>query len=78
MLWDLFSGSAPYREVFLRTLHPVYIKDLVWNLVAGNARRADKAKDAVGGDEEGRLVAILELRVDRRLWPMRVLPTDGS
>ncbi len=39
VLWDLFSGSARYREVFLRTLHPAYIKDLVWNLVAGNLRR---------------------------------------
>lgn len=36
VLWDLFSGSAPYREVFLRTLHPAYIASLVWNLVAGN------------------------------------------
>ncbi len=36
VLWDLFSGSAPYREVFLRTLHPAYIASLMWNLVAGN------------------------------------------
>ena len=36
VLWDLFSGSAPYREVFLRTLHPAYIASLLWNLVAGN------------------------------------------
>jgi flavin-dependent dehydrogenase len=36
ILWDLFTGSAPYREVFLNTLHPVYIGALLWNLVAGN------------------------------------------
>jgi len=36
VLWDLFSGSASYTNVFLRTLHPVYIGSLVWNLVAGN------------------------------------------
>jgi flavin-dependent dehydrogenase len=36
VLWDLFSGSAPYTDVFLRTLHPAYIGGLVWNLVAGN------------------------------------------
>jgi hypothetical protein len=36
ILWDLFTGSAPYREVFLHTLHPVYIGALLWNLVAGN------------------------------------------
>jgi flavin-dependent dehydrogenase len=36
VLWDLFSGSAPYTNVFLRTLHPAYVASLVWNLVAGN------------------------------------------
>jgi len=40
VLWDLFSGSARYREIFMRTLHPAYIKDLVWNLVAGNVDRS--------------------------------------
>ena len=37
VLWDLFSGSASYTDVFLRTLHPAYIGSLMWNLVAGNA-----------------------------------------
>jgi hypothetical protein len=36
VLWDLFSGSAPYTDVFLRTLHPAYIGSLLWNLIAGN------------------------------------------
>jgi flavin-dependent dehydrogenase len=36
VLWDLFSGSAPYTNVFLRTLHPAYVASLVWNLAAGN------------------------------------------
>ena len=36
VLWDLFSGSASYTNVFLRTLHPAYIAGLVWNLVVGN------------------------------------------
>ena len=36
VLWDLFSGSASYTNVFLRTLSPVYIATLIWNLVAGN------------------------------------------
>lgn len=47
VLWDLFTGSAPYREVFLSTLHPVYIKDLLWNLVAANVKRADKTKKTI-------------------------------
>ena len=36
VLWDLFSGSASYTNVFMRTLHPAYIGSLIWNLVAGN------------------------------------------
>ncbi len=36
VLWDLFSGSAPYTDVFLRTLHPGYVSSLVWNLLAAN------------------------------------------
>jgi hypothetical protein len=36
VLWDLFTGSAPYRDVFLRTLHPVFLATLVWNLVVAN------------------------------------------
>ena len=54
VLWDLFTGSAPYREVFLNTLHPVYIKDLMWNLVAGNASRAIKSDDAAAPAGEER------------------------
>jgi flavin-dependent dehydrogenase len=54
VLWDLFTGSAPYRDVFLRTLHPVYIKDLVWNLIAGNASRGGKPEDKVGQAGGGR------------------------
>jgi len=36
VLWDIFSGSAPYREILGRTLHPVYIGSLVWNLMVSN------------------------------------------
>ncbi|KPJ60889.1 MAG: hypothetical protein AMJ46_04120 [Latescibacteria bacterium DG_63] len=32
VLWDMFTGSAPYREVFLRTLHPVFLARLLWNV----------------------------------------------
>jgi hypothetical protein len=24
MMWDMFTGGAPYREVLLRTLHPAF------------------------------------------------------
>lgn len=36
VLWDVFTGSAPYREVLLRTCHPKFPLILMWNLVAGN------------------------------------------
>jgi flavin-dependent dehydrogenase len=32
-LWDLFTGSAPYREVLLRMAHPFFLSRLVWNIV---------------------------------------------
>jgi flavin-dependent dehydrogenase len=35
VVWDLFTGSAPYREVFARTLKPAFIGRLLWNLAAG-------------------------------------------
>jgi flavin-dependent dehydrogenase len=31
VLWDLFTGSAPYREVFLNSLHPGFLGGLLWN-----------------------------------------------
>lgn len=36
VLWDLFSGSAPYTDVFRRTLQPRYVGSLIHHLVAGN------------------------------------------
>jgi flavin-dependent dehydrogenase len=36
VLWDTFTGSAPYRDVFLRTLHPAFIARLLWETVAGS------------------------------------------
>jgi hypothetical protein len=33
-MWDLFTGSATYREVILRTLHPVFIWNLMKALIA--------------------------------------------
>jgi hypothetical protein len=33
VMWDVFTGSAPYREVFLRTLHPAFWTHLLCELV---------------------------------------------
>lgn len=35
VLWDTFTGSAPYRHVFLRTLHPSFWGRLLWETAAG-------------------------------------------
>jgi len=34
ILWDMFSGSAPYRDIFMRMLHPGLVCRLVWSVVA--------------------------------------------
>jgi hypothetical protein len=34
-LWDMFTGSAPYREIFLRTLSPRFIGSLAWQTARG-------------------------------------------
>jgi flavin-dependent dehydrogenase len=31
VLWDMFTGSAPYREIFLRTLHPGFWVRFLWD-----------------------------------------------
>lgn len=32
VLWDMFTGSAPYKEIFMRTLSPVFLVRLVGDL----------------------------------------------
>jgi flavin-dependent dehydrogenase len=32
VLWDMFTGSAPYRDIFIRTLHPAFWVRLISNL----------------------------------------------
>jgi len=34
VLWDLFTGSAPYRDILMRTLHPVFLGRLFWYLIS--------------------------------------------
>jgi flavin-dependent dehydrogenase len=33
VLWDTFTGSAPYGDVFLRTLHPAFLGSFLWNVI---------------------------------------------
>jgi len=31
VLWDTFTGSAPYKEIFLRSMKPMFLISLFWN-----------------------------------------------
>jgi flavin-dependent dehydrogenase len=33
VLWDTFTGSAPYTDVFLRMLHPAFFGGFLWRLI---------------------------------------------
>jgi flavin-dependent dehydrogenase len=37
VMWDIFTGSAPYSNVFLRTLHPFFWGRLLWEVLMGAA-----------------------------------------
>ncbi len=50
VLWDMFSGSAPYSDIFLRTLHPAFLGRLTASLAAslvhvGNGRSSSASVD---------------------------------
>lgn len=51
VLWDTFTGSAPYRDVFLRTLHPVFLGKFLYETLLGMlpARRVDLGEEMVMG-----------------------------
>ena len=36
VLWDVFTGSAPYKEILVRSLNPFFPLMLCWNLIAGH------------------------------------------
>jgi flavin-dependent dehydrogenase len=33
LMWDMYTGGAPYREIFLRTLHPGFWAPFLWDIV---------------------------------------------
>ena len=34
VMWDLFTGSAPYKEIFLRTLNPIFLARFLGKIIA--------------------------------------------
>ena len=56
VLWDTFTGSAPYREILLRAMHPALLVRLAWELAAALATgepRPAAARDPAGGGAAG-------------------------
>lgn len=47
VLWDMFTGSAPYREVFFRCLHPGFWSRFIWHIFveAGPSTRPDYGQE---------------------------------
>lgn len=35
VLWDTFTGSAPYRDIFFRTLKPAFWVNFIWKTIVG-------------------------------------------
>ena len=33
VLWDTFTGSAPYKEIFFRSIKPSFLTSLIWNTI---------------------------------------------
>ncbi len=52
VLWDTFTGSAPYRDILLRTMNPLFPITLAWNVIAGNmpfGKARQKGEPSNGG-----------------------------
>jgi flavin-dependent dehydrogenase len=46
MLWNMFTGSAPYREILIGALHPAFITGLIWNFAMGVWPSSGNGKEA--------------------------------
>ena len=44
VMWDIFTGSAPYQEIFVRTLHPAFWTRLLWHLTVSVFRPRDTGR----------------------------------
>ena len=39
VLWDTFTGSAPYKEIFFRSMKPAFLLGLSWNTISSLLKR---------------------------------------
>lgn len=52
VLWDMFTGSSSYRDVFMRCLHPGFWAGLILNIVASIFVSSGSAGPVERGEEE--------------------------
>jgi hypothetical protein len=58
IMWDMFTGSAPYRDIFLRSLHPLFISRFIWNILlnfSDGESTADGEEDVMEKDDLGKV-----------------------
>ena len=44
LLWDMFSGSAPYREILMRTFHPGFWARFILDLITSLFPRSNNLR----------------------------------
>jgi flavin-dependent dehydrogenase len=44
IIWDMLTGGAPYKEVFLRTLNPVFLIRFLWSMLISLFSRNEDIK----------------------------------
>ena len=49
VLWDMFTGSAPYREIFARTLDPRFLGRFAWESALAVTRRGHAKPEVAHG-----------------------------
>ncbi|MGE5265062.1 MAG: cyclic nucleotide-binding domain-containing protein [Acidobacteriota bacterium] len=72
VLWDMFTGSAPYREIFIRTLHPVFWTRFLQALAVSAVSRNGAAQTAMagaGGPREGDAAIVARPWEDESMEP---------
>lgn len=55
VLWNMFTGSAPYRNVFMQTLHPFFISHFLWNIAFDSRNLSGKDENREDVMEKGDL-----------------------
>ena len=58
VLWDVFTGSAPYGDVFRRTLHPMFLAHFCRGIATGflcNRSKVESREDLMEVGELGRV-----------------------